>query len=116
MNNKPIPLYGDGSTMRDYTYVDDIVDGIVQAISYDKTKYEIINLGGGSPVTLNNMVEAIEKVLGKRAQINHLPMQAGDVERTVSDIEKARVLLNYAPKVLFIDGIKKFVEWKLADN
>lgn len=116
MNNKPIPLYGDGSTMRDYTYIDDIVDGIVQAIGYNKTKYEIINLGGGSPVTLNKMVEVIEEVLSKKAQINHLPMQAGDVEKTVSDIAKAKKLLNYEPKISFHDGIKKFVEWKLANN
>ena len=115
IKDKPIPLYGDGSAMRDYTYVDDVVDGIIKAIDYDKTKYEIINIGGGSPVTLNSLVEILEKTLGKKAQINYLPMQAGDVKKTVSDISKARDLLNYEPKVSFGDGIQKFVEWELAN-
>ena len=110
--DKPIPVYGDGTTMRDYTFIDDIVCGIISAMKYDKTPYEIINLGGGSPVTLTQMIETIEKVLGKKAIIDRLPMQPGDVDKTVSDISKARKLLNYNPRISFEDGIKKFVEWK----
>lgn len=110
--DKPIPVYGDGTTMRDYTYIDDIVNGIMSAINYDKTPYEIINLGGGSPVTLNEMIATIEKVLGKKAKIERLPMQPGDVDRTVADITKARRLLNYNPQTSFEEGIRKFIEWR----
>ena len=110
--NKPIPVYGDGTTMRDYTYINDIIDGIVSAINYDKTPYEIINLGGGSPVTLNEMIKTIEDVLGKKAIIERLSMQPGDVDKTVSDITKAKNLLNYNPKTTFKEGIKKFIEWR----
>lgn len=110
--DKPIPVYGDGTTMRDYTFIEDIISGICSAINYNGTSYEIINLGGGSPVTLNQMIETIEEVLGKKAIINRLPMQPGDVDKTVSDITKARKLLNYNPKTTFKEGIKKFVEWR----
>lgn len=110
--DKPIPVYGDGTTMRDYTYIDDIVSGIMSAIKYDKTPYEIINLGGGSPVTLNEMIETIEKVLGKNAKIDRLPMQPGDVDKTVSDITKAKKLLGYEPKTTFEEGIRNFIEWR----
>ena len=110
--DKPIPVYGDGTTMRDYTFIEDIIDGICSAIKYDKTPYEIINLGGGSPVTLNEMISTIEKILGKKAIINRLPMQKGDVNKTVSDISKARNLLGYNPKTSFEEGIEKFVDWR----
>ena len=98
--------------MRDYTYIDDIVNGIMSAINYDKTPYEIINLGGGSPVTLNEMITTIEKVMGKKAKIERLPMQPGDVDRTVADITKARRMLNYNPQTSFEEGIRKFIEWR----
>lgn len=110
--DKPIPIYGDGSTMRDYTFIEDIIDGICAAIDYNKTPYEIINLGGGSPVTLNEMISTIEEVLGKTAKKNYLPMQLGDVNKTISDITKAQKLLGYQPKTTFKEGVKKFVEWK----
>ncbi len=109
---EPIPVYGDGTTMRDYTYIDDIIGGIIKAIRYDKTQYEIINLGGGAPVTLNQMIETIEKVMGKKAIINRLPMQPGDVNKTVSDITKAKTLLDYSPQTTFEEGIKRFIEWR----
>lgn len=109
---KPIPVYGDGTTKRDYTFIEDIIDGICVAIKYDKTPYEIINLGGGSPVTLSEMISTIEEVLDKTAIIDRQPMQPGDVNKTVSDITKARNLLGYNPKTSFKDGIKKFVEWR----
>lgn len=110
--DKPIPVYGDGSTIRDYTYIDDIVEGICSAIKYNKTSYEIINIGGGSPVTLTKMIETIEKNLGKKAVIDRLPMQSGDVDKTVSDISKAQSLLDYQPNTTFEEGIKKFIEWR----
>lgn len=108
----PIDMYGDGSTRRDYTYIDDIVNGICAAIKYDKTGYEIINLGGGEPITLKRMIETIEKVLGKSAIINKQPMQPGDVDKTVCDWNKANNLLGYTPQTTFEQGIKKFKEWK----
>ena len=110
--DKPIQMYGDGSSMRDYTYVDDIVAGVRAAMDYDKTAYEIINIGGGSPVTLRQMIATIEKVLGKKAKIEQLPMQKGDVDKTVSDISKAARLLGYAPQTSFEEGIQKFVKWR----
>lgn len=113
--DEPIPVYGDGTTMRDYTFIDDIVDGICSALEYNKTPYEIINLGGGSPVTLNQMIETIETEMGKKAVINRLPMQAGDVNKTVSDITKAQKLLGYNPKTTFSEGIRKFLNWRNND-
>lgn len=110
--NKPIPVFGDGSTLRDYTYIDDIVYGIIGAIKYEKTKYEIINLGGGTPVSLNKMIETIEKVLNKKAIIDRKPMQAGDVQRTSANVSKAKLLLGYEPKISFEQGVKNFVNWR----
>ncbi len=114
-SNQPIEMYGDGSTMRDYTYIDDIIQGIKAAIIYDKTNYEVINLGGGEPISLKRMIETIERALGKKAIIDSKPMQAGDVDKTVCDWSKAHQLLNYTPNTKFEDGIKKFVEW-IKDN
>lgn len=108
---KAIPMFGDGSTKRDYTYIDDIVSGIKAAIAYDKTSYEIVNLGGGEPVNLKRMIAEIENALGKTAIIDHKPMQQGDVEKTVAGIEKARKLFGYNPQTDFVSGIAKFVEW-----
>lgn len=109
-----IPFYGDGSTKRDYTYIDDIVDGILKSIDYlfkNQNVYEIFNLGESHVVSLKEMVETIEKVLGKKAVLNKQPMQLGDVEKTYADISKAKEILGYNPKTNFEDGIKKFVEW-----
>lgn len=113
---KPIPVFGDGLTKRDYTYIDDIISGIESAIEYEKTGYEIINLGGGEPVTLNRMIEELEKSLKTKAIINRLPMQKGDVDKTVSDITKAQKLLNYQPKTPFTKGIEKFTDWIEQQN
>lgn len=113
MEGKPIPVYGDGTTKRDYTYIDDIVSGIEAAINYDKTPYEIINLGGGEPITLTRMIETIEAELGKKAIIDHQPMQPGDVNKTVCDYSKAKRLLGYEPHTSFKQGIHKFVLWLL---
>lgn len=111
LEDKPIPVFGDGTTMRDYTYIDDIVQGIISSVEYNKTSYEIINLGGGEPINLDRMISTIESVLGKKAIINRMDMQKGDVNKTIADINKARKLLNYNPKTSFESGIQKFIEW-----
>ena len=111
---EPIPFYGDGNTKRDYTYIDDIVDGILKSIDYlfkNQDVYEIFNLGESHVVSLKEMVETVEKVLGKKAVLDKQPMQLGDVEKTYADISKAKEILVYDPKTNFEDGIKKFVEW-----
>ena len=117
--NQEIPFYGDGSTARDYTYIDDIIDGVVKSIKYlenhDKT-YEIVNLGESEVVTLNEMVSTIENTLGQKALKKNLPMQPGDVLKTNADIQKARSLLGYDPTTNFQNGIKKFVEWFLGNR
>lgn len=110
-SGQPIEVYGDGSTKRDYTFVGDIVDGIISALSYDLPGYDIINLGRSEPVVLMDMIRCLEKQIGKSAQIVHKPMQTGDVPFTYASIEKARRVLNYEPKVTFEEGIKRFVDW-----
>lgn len=112
----PITMFGDGSTKRDYTFVDDIVAGVMAAIDDDKLAYEIINLGGGEPVTLRRMIETIEDTVGKKAIIEQQPMQPGDVDKTVADISKARKLLGYNPSTSFKDGVTKFVKWRKEQN
>jgi UDP-glucuronate 4-epimerase len=109
--DEAIPVFGDGSTRRDYTFVADIVSGILAAVEYDKTKYEIINLGNNRTITLSFMIETIEKVFGKKAIINRLPMQPGDVPETYANVTKAKQLLNYEPSLSFEAGIEKFKEW-----
>ena len=109
---EPIEMYGDGTTKRDYTFIADIVKGIRAAIAYDATPYEIVNLGGGEPITLARMIATIEKVLGKAAQVVKRPMQPGDVVKTVCDWSKAKRLFGYVPSTKFEDGIRAFVEWR----
>lgn len=111
LEGTPINLYGNGKTKRDYTYIDDIVSGIINTIDYRQTRYEIINLGNNNPVELNKVINILEEVLGKKALVNRLPEQPGDVPVTFADIRKAERLLKYQPKTNLIDGIKKFVEW-----
>ncbi len=110
---KPLPFFGDGSSGRDYTYVDDIVDGIAAAVAY-QCRYEIFNLGNSQPVALSGVVSRIEAALGLKARLNHLPDQLGDVPITYADIGKARRLLGYSPQVTFSVGIERFVKWFLA--
>jgi UDP-glucuronate 4-epimerase len=111
---KPIPFYGDGKTARDYTYIDDIVQGILSSLIYLETNssvYEIINLGNNKPVNLVDMVKTIEKTLNQKAILDKLPMQRGDVEITFADISKAKRLLGYKVKTPFSIGIDKFSKW-----
>lgn len=108
---KPVPVFGDGTTRRDYTYIDDIVSGVLAAIQYDQSQFEIINLGESQTVELRRLVELLENALGKRAIIDHQPEQPGDVPVTYADITKARRLLGYNPRTQIEDGIAKYVEW-----
>ncbi|MFV0338015.1 MAG: SDR family NAD(P)-dependent oxidoreductase [Chthoniobacterales bacterium] len=108
---QPIPKFGDGNTRRDYTYVDDIVDGIIGAISYRDKKFDIFNLGESETTTLNALIEQIEKALGKKALIEQLPEQPGDMPRTCADITKAHHLIGYNPQTKISQGIPKFIEW-----
>ena len=107
----PVPVFGDGTTRRDYTYIDDIISGVRAAIDYDQSNYEVINLGESRTVELRELIYLLETALGKRAEIDRQPTQPGDVPQTFADISKARALLGYDPQTQIEDGIKKFVEW-----
>jgi len=106
----PLTRYGNGGSGRDYTYIDDIVEGIIKAIE-TPLGYEIINLGNSSPIRLTEMIETVEKVCGKEAKIKQLPMQPGDVEWTYADITKAKQLMDWEPKTSFSEGMEKLVDW-----
>ena len=114
IEEKEIPFYGDGTTQRDYTYIDDIIDGVLKSIIYlekNKNIYEIINLGESETINLRKMVKTLENEIGKKAVLKKLSMQPGDVNRTFADISKAKELIGYDPKTKFEEGIKKFVNW-----
>lgn len=114
LEGKSIPMFGDGTTSRDYTYITDIVDGIIQSCDYVRENsevYEILNLGNSSPVSLKEMIQEIGRALNVTPEIEELPMQPGDVERTFADVTKAKKIIGYEPKVSFEQGIKNFVEW-----
>ena len=108
---KPIPVFGDGSTRRDYTHIDDIIAGVRAAVDYDRTNYEVINLGESRTVELRELIALIENELGTRAEIDRQPPQPGDVPQTFADISKARRLLNYHPQTQIEVGIERFIEW-----
>jgi len=108
---RPIPVFGDGTTRRDYTYIDDIIAGVRAAIDYDQSNYEVINLGESRTVELRELIALLEQALGHPAQIDRQPPQPGDVPQTFADIGKARRLLNYNPQTQIEEGIRKFVDW-----
>jgi UDP-glucuronate 4-epimerase len=108
---KTIPVFGDGTTRRDYTYIDDIIAGVRAAIDYEASNYEVVNLGESRTVELRELIELLEKTLGLEAKIDRQPLQPGDVPQTFADVTKARRLLAYNPQTQIEDGIKKFVEW-----
>jgi len=110
---QPIDQFGDGSTRRDYTYIDDIIQGTMAALDYHGPLYDMFNLGESQTIQLKELISAIENVLGKRAKINELPEQPGDMPRTYADISKARKLLGYNPATKLSEGLPKFVEWYL---
>ena len=107
---EPIPFFGDGSTSRDYTYVEDIVAGIRAALDRCD-RYRVYNLGGSDPVTLKQLIEELERAIGKPAIIDRRPAQLGDVERTYADLTRSTAELGYKPRVSLPEGLKRFVEW-----
>jgi UDP-glucuronate 4-epimerase len=111
--SQPIDRFGDGSTRRDYTYIDDIIQGTMAALDYDGALYDVFNLGESQTIQLKDLISAIENALGKKAKINQLPEQAGDMPLTYADISKARKLLGYNPTTKLSEGLPKFVEWFL---
>lgn len=114
LNNQKITMFGDGTSSRDYTYIDDIVNGINLSIEYilnHDNVYEIINLGNSNPISLKKMVSTIGKVLNKKPKIEQMPMQQGDVDITYANINKAKEMLGYNPNTSFEEGIHKFIEW-----
>jgi UDP-glucuronate 4-epimerase len=108
---RPIPVFGDGSMRRDYTYIDDIIQGVRSAIDYDATMYEVFNLGESQTTELGELIGLLEKNLDRQAIIDRQPMQPGDVPTTFADISKSREMLGYNPTTKIADGIPKFVEW-----
>jgi nucleoside-diphosphate-sugar epimerase len=116
---QPITMYGDGTTSRDYTYVDDIVDGIVRSLHRathrSVPEYELFNLGGAEPTPLRTLIDALGTALGREPVVDQLPMPPGDVRRTWADISKARELLGYAPRTSLREGLRRFAEW-MHDN
>ncbi len=116
-SGEEIPVFGDGESKRDYTYVSDIVNGILQALASQNRGFEIFNLGNSHPIALEYLIHLLEEALGKRAKIKRLPMQPGDVPITFAEISKAKTYLGYQPKVTIEEGISLFVQWyhKSAD-
>lgn len=110
-----IPIYGDGSSKRDYTYIDDLIDGILKTLYYHKG-YEIYNLGESRTISLRELIYLIEEAMGKKAHIEMLEFQPGDVSITYADISKAEKMLGYCPKVKIEEGIRRFVEWYKKDK
>ena len=110
---QPIDQFGDGTTRRDYTYIDDIMQGVMAAFEYDGPMFDIFNLGENDTIQLKDLIAAIEKTLGKKAKINQLPEQPGDMPVTCADISKARGFLGYNPTTPLSVGLPKFVDWFL---
>ncbi len=115
-NGEPIQIFGDGTSSRDYTYIGDIVDGIVRGIEYVQSRnlFEVVNLGESRTITLSELLETLEDELGMKAIRQNLPMQPGDVDRTFADISKAKRLLGYDPHTSFREGVRQFVAWYRA--
>lgn len=113
---RAIPRFGDGRTRRDYTYVDDIISGVVAALGYEASNFEIINLGESATVELGRLIELLEQALGQPARIDQQPAQPGDVPITCANIDKARRLLGYQPQTQIEAGIEKFAAWFKATN
>lgn len=113
---QPIPVFGDGTMRRDYTYIDDIIHGVRAAIDYDRSMYEIFNLGESQTIELKELISLLERSLDMQAIIDRQPLQPGDVPATYADISKARELLAYNPTTKIAEGIPKFVEWFRSQN
>jgi UDP-glucuronate 4-epimerase len=115
LSGQPIPVYGDGSTSRDYTFVDDVIRGVRAAMEYTGSAYEVINLGNMRTVSLQEMIAGLEGALGVKAAIDRHPEQPGDVPRTWANVDKARALLGYEPATPYDVGVVRFAEWLRKD-
>src|SRR4026207_19288 len=113
---QPIEQFGDGTTRRDYTYIDDVIQGTMAGLHYEGPLFDIFNLGESETIQLKDLIVAIEKALGKKAKINQLPEQPGDMPLTCADISKARKLLDYRPTIRLNEGLPRFVEWFLGSQ
>ncbi|MEO0301889.1 MAG: NAD-dependent epimerase/dehydratase family protein, partial [candidate division WOR-3 bacterium] len=111
LKNEEIEIFGEGKTKRDYTYIDDITDGIINAIELKDYDFEIINLGNSKPVSIFKVIKILEKLLGKKAKIKLAPLPKGDVIKTYADIEKAKNILKYNPVTPLEKGIENFLKW-----
>src|SRR6266705_6246703 len=111
---QPIDQFGDGSTRRDYTYIDDVIQGTMAALKYDGSRYDIFNLGESDTIQLKELISAIENALGRKGKDNRLPEQPGDMPLTCADISKARKLLGYKPTTRFSEGLPRFIDWFLC--
>ena len=112
----PIDQFGNGSTRRDYTYIDDVIQGTMAAFEYEGPLFDVFNLGESETIQLKDLIVAIENALGKRAKINELPEQPGDMPLTCADISKARKLLGYSPTTRLSEGLPRFVDWFLRSG
>src|SRR5437867_3758082 len=112
---QPIDQFGDGSTRRDYTYIDDVIQGTMAALQYEGSLFDIFNLGENDTIQLKDLIAAIENALGKKTKINQLPEQPGDMPLTCADISKARKLLGYKPTTRLSEGLPRFIEWFLRN-
>lgn len=108
---RPITVYGDGSTRRDYTYIDDAIAGVRGAIDYTRTNYEVINIGNNEAISILEMIRGLEDALGATATLQRQPEQPGDVPQTLANIEKAKQLLDYQPRTRYATGVRAFVQW-----
>lgn len=114
---EPIPVFGDGSMERDFTYIEDVVDGVVSAVDHviETRTFEILNLGESEPIRLSRLVAALERATGREAVIDRREVPPGDVQRTFADVSRARRVLGYEPRVGIDEGLKRFVEWYRRD-
>jgi len=109
-DGKPVPFFGDGTTSRDYTFVDDTVSGIIASLEKVE-RFRVYNLGGSNPVSLNDLLAELERAIGKKANLDRKPAQPGDVERTFADLTRSKAELGYEPKISLAEGLKRFVAW-----
>ena len=114
MNEKPVPVYNHGDLQRDFTYIDDIIDGVISSIDHTYP-CEVFNLGNHKPESVMTLIQYLENTLGKKALIENLPMQPGDIKMTCADLSKSQKMLGYFPKISLEEGITKFSEWIMSE-
>ncbi|HVQ17114.1 MAG TPA: NAD-dependent epimerase/dehydratase family protein [Vicinamibacterales bacterium] len=116
LRGQPIPVFGDGNSRRDYTYIDDIVSGIRRAMEYSGSSFEVINLGNNQTVSLLDMIQGLQLALSRPAELQWLPPQPGDVPQTWANVDKANALLGYSPATTYLDGVRRFAGWLSSER